>query len=542
LDAYLFLRYLRLLLTLFVPLALVILPVLIPVNLISGDDRNGVTGLDRLSWINVASGYTTRYWVHTLMALLVVLWVGYTFAKEMEFYSKLRQHNLKISRRSEALGSTVLITDIPLHLRDVAKLRVLYGIYPGGVSSVTINRNYDLLLDDIDKRNRLSSELEDAETTLICKANLRWKRSKLRDSDQGKVSSSFAGLQEKIAFERTPVNARSKESLESPGKPTRTPYSMPSDRKTLRVSDSSWVPSALLFTKPEDSIEYCRRELHILNLRIVEARERPETSNVIGSAFVRFNEPRGAHMASQCITHPRPRTMIACPVQNVAGQVVWKHIALSWWERYVRSLVTKSLISLFTVGCILPVAFTGLLSQLMYLSSFFPWLHWVVHLPHWLVALVQGVLPPSLLAVVMILAPLILRCLVEEQGKLTRVAEELSMQRHYFIFLFVQLFMVVSISSSTAAFLSGLTQDVKSIAALIASNLPKASNYFFSYMLLQGLSVSAATLLQLNRILARLMANLHDNTARQKWMRNVEAEISWGSFFPVYTNLAVIGP
>lgn len=538
-DAFLFLRYLRLLLTLFVPLAFVILPVLLPVNLISGDDRDGITGLDRLSWINVAPGYTARYWVHTLMALLVVLWVGYTFAKEMEFYSKLRQHNLKISRRSKALGSTVLVTDIPLHLRDLAKLKALYSIYPGGVYSVTMNRNYDLLLDDIDKRNRLSSELEDAETTLICKANLRWKRSKLRDNDQRKKRSSSVGLQEKTALQRNPVNAM-KESLEC-GNPRGTQYSMPSDRKSFRVSEHSWIPSALLFTKSEDSIDYCRRELHIINLRIMKAQERPETFKVVGSAFVRFNEPRGAHMASQCLTHPRPRTMIACHVQDVASQVVWKHIALSWWERYVRSLVTKSLISLFTVGCILPVAFTGLLSQIMYLSSFFPWLHWIVHLPTWFVALVQGVLPSTLLAVVMILAPLVLRRLVEEQGKLTRVAVELSMQRHYFVFLFVQLFMVVSISSSTAAFLSGLTHDIKSIAALVASNLPKASNYFFSYMLLQGLSVSAATLLQINRIAARIMAGLHDKTARQKWARNVETEISWGSFFPVYTNLAVIG-
>lgn len=107
------------------------------------------------------------------MALLVVLWVGYTFVKEMEFYSKLRQHNLKISRRSKALGSIVLIIDISLHLRDVAKLRALYGIYLDDLSSVIINRNYDLLLDDIDKRNRLSNELKDAKITLICKANLR---------------------------------------------------------------------------------------------------------------------------------------------------------------------------------------------------------------------------------------------------------------------------------------------------------------------------------------------------------------------------------
>lgn len=91
----------------------------------------------------------------------------------MKFYSKLRQHNLKIFRRSKDFESIVLVIDISLHFRNVTKLRVLYDIYFDDVSSVIINRNYDALLDDIDKRNRLSSELKDVEITLICKANLR---------------------------------------------------------------------------------------------------------------------------------------------------------------------------------------------------------------------------------------------------------------------------------------------------------------------------------------------------------------------------------
>jgi hypothetical protein len=91
----------------------------------------------------------------------------------MKFYSKLRQHNLKISYRLEVLKSIVLIIDISLHLCDVAKLKTLYNIYFNDVSSVIINRNYDFLFNDINKRNRLSNELKDAKITLIYKANLR---------------------------------------------------------------------------------------------------------------------------------------------------------------------------------------------------------------------------------------------------------------------------------------------------------------------------------------------------------------------------------
>jgi hypothetical protein len=91
----------------------------------------------------------------------------------MKFYSKLRQHNLKISYRLEVLKSIVLIIDISLHLCDVAKLKTLYNIYFNDVSSVIINRNYDFLFNDINKRNRLSNELKDAKITLIYNANLR---------------------------------------------------------------------------------------------------------------------------------------------------------------------------------------------------------------------------------------------------------------------------------------------------------------------------------------------------------------------------------
>jgi len=233
--------------------------------------------------------------------------------------------------------------------------------------------------------------------------------------------------------------------------------------------------------------------------------------------------------------------MIASYVPEAAYQIVWKHIALGWWERCVRSHVVKCLIMAFCMSCILPVAFTGLLSQINYLHSFFPWLGWVTSLPTWFLSLIQGALPPCLLTVVMILSPIIIRLLVAEQGEHTQTAVELSMQRYYFIFLFLQLFVVVSISSNAAAVLNGLTQNFKSIATLITSSLPKAGNYFFSYMLLQGLSVNATTLLQLNQIFPQLVACFYDDIARQQWTRNQETKISWGSYFPMYTNLAVIG-
>src|ERR1700761_6600632 len=85
LDAYFFLRYLRTLLKIFVPAALVILPILIPINTISGRgadfatgpnvNQTNVTGLDQLAWGNVSPAHTGRYWAHWLLALCLIIYV-----------------------------------------------------------------------------------------------------------------------------------------------------------------------------------------------------------------------------------------------------------------------------------------------------------------------------------------------------------------------------------------------------------------------------------------------------------------------------------
>ena len=52
LDAYFFLRYLRMLLKIFIPLSIVILPILIPINKVGGRDTSPIDPLD-LSLIHI---------------------------------------------------------------------------------------------------------------------------------------------------------------------------------------------------------------------------------------------------------------------------------------------------------------------------------------------------------------------------------------------------------------------------------------------------------------------------------------------------------
>ena len=120
---------------------------------------------------------------------------------------------------------------------------------------------------------------------------------------------------------------------------------------------------------------------------------------------------------------------------------------------------------------------------------------------------------------------------------------ELAVQGMYFAFLFVQVFLVVSISSGMGAVIQKLSENPTAAASILAENLPKASNFFFSYLLLQAFAQSGGALMQIGSLVIHyLLAPFVDTTARQKWKRQVTLpEMKWGTFFPIYTNLACIG-
>lgn len=225
--------------------------------------------------------------------------------------------------------------------------------------------------------------------------------------------------------------------------------------------------------------------------------------------------------------------------------VVWENMSIPWWQSYIRTAAVGTVIAGMIVLWAIPVAFTSALSQISTLADTVPFLSFLLALPGWLISALQGVLPAAFLAILMVLLPMILRFLSRLQGTQSGMLVELSVQKYYFFFLFVQIFLVVSITAAASTILGLLTgtDAITSIPEILATNVPRASNYFFSYMLLQALSVSAGALVQIGALISWfILAPIFDTTARSKFKRQTQlSEIQWGTFFPVYTNLACIG-
>ncbi|PNS17283.1 hypothetical protein CAC42_6966 [Sphaceloma murrayae] len=835
LDAYYFLRFLRMLLKIFIPMALVILPILIPINRYSGSQDNRATGVNELGWPNVSPPSIRRLWAHLLLAVGSILWVCYVVYDELRGFIRIRQAYLTSPQhRIRASATTVLVSGIPRKWLTMEALSGLYDVFPGGIRNIWINRDFDELLEKVQLRDKTARQLEDAETVLIKKCVKSHKQAEAKKAKeqghglsrkqkkqqqeleneqadqtaQGQGTSSgdphktrknihdavddfdheeeeqrhrhekkpeldlknplklmgqglgaighgitalgqkSKNLVEEVADDfnqgvktvnttidqanqgggfvaddtifETPSNTSSGRSGlpntapvrprgDEPGRndapglrvvrnnefngsttsrrpqdisitnssPSQGPNSSPlpsadertsnghprsmdalrpleqktpqqhppgmrgvaskvkayknktaipcpspspqavemdpldnsghakagetvrpqdrvakskwaeawsktqfwrksgeepvvvdypqavvqecaedqdgepewkkyievKDRETMRLPIASWMFSLPLIGQKVDRIYHLRKELARLNAEIETDQNDHDRYPLLNSAFIQFHNQVAAHMACQSVSHHLPQHMTPRLVEISPSDVIWSNMSIRWWERYVRTgLVIAACIGLIIFFAI-PVGFTGLLSQVNVLGQRYSWLAWLSDLPPTVISIIQGILPPVLLAVLLAIVPMIFRFLVQQQGVATGNDKELGVQNFYFIFLFFQVFLVVTLSSGLTNFLTNLANNTTGVLLGLARDLPKSSNYFYSYLVVQALGSSAGVLLQVGTLLFWfILGPILDSTARQKWARQTNLQtIQWGSYFPPFCNFAVIG-
>ncbi|MBE3111574.1 MAG: hypothetical protein IMZ46_13900, partial [Acidobacteria bacterium] len=309
----------------------------------------------------------------------------------------------------------------------------------------------------------------------------------------------------------------------------------------------SWLP---FVSKKVDTIDWCRKELARLNMEVEEDQKEPERYPLMSSAFIQFNQQVSAHMACQSLIHHIPKQMAPRLVEIAPKDVIWSNMAVTWWQEWVRTAIVTVIVFAMLILWAIPVAFTATLGQIDSLVARFHWLSFIETNPQarQIAQVVVGILPAVLLGLLLFLVPMILGVLAEFKGAKTGSQKTEFVQTYFFFFLFFQVFLIVSITSffvaSVDTLFANLAQlsDINALLNLLADNLPKAANYFFSYMILQALSTSSGTLLQIGALLTwYVIARIMDSTARNKWARNTTLQdIKWGSFFPVYTNFACI--
>lgn len=119
---------------------------------------------------------------------------------------------------------------------------------------------------------------------------------------------------------------------------------------------------------------------------------------------------------------------------------------------------------------------------------------------------------------------------------------EVFTQNAYFVFQVVQVFLITTLTAAASTALTDILKDPISAKDLLSANIPKASNFYLSYILVQCLAGSASEIVHLVPLAQhQVMAKGVQNPRWRFKVRHRLRQKHWGSVFPVFTNLAVIG-
>ena len=110
-------------------------------------------------------------------------------------------------------------------------------------------------------------------------------------------------------------------------------------------------------------------------------------------------------------------------------------------------------------------------------------------------------------------------------------------------FQVIQVFLVTTFSSGAASSAAQIVSNPGSATTLLAENLPKASNFYISYFILQGLGIAAGDLLNIGALaMLTVVGKFLDKSPRKMFKRFITLSgLGWGSIYPKFGNLGIIG-
>ena len=177
--------------------------------------------------------------------------------------------------------------------------------------------------------------------------------------------------------------------------------------------------------------------------------------------------------------------------------------------------------------------------------------------------IITNLLPAVALAVALMLVPIIMRgkqtsqfrhtllctrlmlCVVlfKLAGAVTISEVELKTQTWYFVFQVIQVFLVATLGSGATSSVSTILKQPSMAATLLAQKLPTASNFYISYIIVMGISGAAGAFLNIGGlVVSKLLGMFLDKTPRKKFGRYLGLSgLQWGSLYPVYANIGLIG-
>lgn len=512
LDSFLFLRFIRMTVIICFVGCCITMPILFPIN---ATGAGGQKQLDVLSYSNIDKDTQgNRYYAHALVAWVYYGFVMYLIFRECVYFINLRQAFLISPFYANRVSSrTVLFTSVPDNYLDERTLRKVFGNSVQHVWITGVTKDIEKL---VKERDKAAYKLEKAEIKLI----------KLANKERLKATKGASAEEQKT---QTPLDAESGSIAAR--------WVSPKKRPMHRTGPLG------LIGKKVDTIEWCRTELTRLipETETAQAGYRSGHAKKVPAVFIEFKSQAEAETALQVVTHHAGLQMSPRYIGITPSDVVWSSLTIPWWQRLVRRYAVIGFICVLIIFWAIPVAVVGVISNVTYLETL-SFLTWLKKIPTIIMGVVTGLLPSVALSILMSLVPIVMRLCAKLSGEPSHSRAELFTQNAYFAFQVIQVFLITTVTSSASAVAEQISKDPTQVTSILSENLPKASNFYISYFIVQGFSIAASVISQvIGFVIFSLVYKFLSGTPRAlyaKWA-NLSA-ISWGSTLPVYTNITVI--
>ncbi|KAI1476078.1 DUF221-domain-containing protein [Daldinia eschscholtzii] len=504
LDAYLYLRFLRTVIFICFVGCCLTWPILMPVNATGGGSS---TELDKIGIGNVRK--KGHLYAHAIIACVFFGFVMFTVARERLWLIGLRQAWTLSKPVANRLSSrTVLFLSAPRDALDEDNMQRYFG---DDALRIWPSTEVDALESLVSKRKSKIEQLEAAEMTLIRKANREGR--KLSKSRAQNEHLTYNDLQDSV-----------KKSIRPRHKPDISPLN-----------------------EKVDSIEWLREKIKEEEAGIEAARNAYEIGDTHGAAavFVEFRTCADAQRACQQVASSNVLALAPRYTGVSPQEVIWKNLAIPPARRISEDGTALTIVIALIIFWSIPSGIIGLISNIGYLANNVTWLSFLKDLPKPVIGLLSGLIPPLATSWLSKLVPSIFRYIFKSTGSPTNTAAELKVQKWYYIFQVTQVFLVTTVFSGAAPVAAQLMEKAKdptSIPELLAKQLPKASNFYLTYFIIQGTTSAADNLLNYSDLLSYLFYDyFFDKTPRQKFNRYTSMKgIAWGKLFPKFANFAII--
>jgi hypothetical protein len=264
--------------------------------------------------------------------------------------------------------------------------------------------------------------------------------------------------------------------------------------------------------------------------------------NPFPSYIVQFDRQSSAQLASRSIILDHGCKLCELELVEIDSRgILWQNLPISALMLRIRRLFAWLIAVFMVIGWTVPVALIGVLGQATYLGQLLR-IQWLENHSIF-VTNASTLIPPLLLGVVFRLVPQCFQWLARFSGCATEIEVQSTLQRGLFVFFYFQGFLLIALSEGAVIIFKTLLNNPHAALRLLGNNLACASTFFLNYLLVQGLNMAGAELLQIDGlrqlVWRRIIPRYH--TPRRLFKLKTETlHIDMGEIYAKYTNMAVI--